>query len=220
MTARPVAFVLVVLASQALPACKPPPQPAPASVFVRVLDESKAPVGNAEIASQSEVIARTDADGRAEVSVGGREGATYLVDVRCPTGYRSPDAPLEIRHLDNGSTARPEYVTRCSRLHHKLVVNVKVTGAGGSLPVLYLGKPLTRTDDEGKARVVLEGDVLERIDLQLDTSAPAFARIHPQNPTGSFEIANVDGETTFEVSFTHDKKAAKKVVKRSGPVAM
>lgn len=152
--------------------------------------------------------------------MGGREGATYILDVRCPTGYRSPEAPLEIRRLDNGSAAPPEYVTRCNRLRHKLVVNVKVTGLPGSLPVLYLGKPLTRTDADGKARVTLEGDALERIDLKLDTSDASFAKVHPQSPTGSFEIPNVDGETTFEVKFTQDKKAPKKVVKRSGPVAM
>jgi hypothetical protein len=213
----PLAFALAVAS---LVACKPPPPPAPVTVFVRVVDESKDPVSNAEIASQSQVISRTGGDGRAEVTVGGREGATFVVDVRCPTGYRSPEVPLEIRHLDNGTAAPPEYVTRCNRLRHKLVVNVKVVGAGGSLPVLYLGKVLTKTDAEGKARVVLEGDALERIDLQLDTSDGAFAKIHPQSPTGSFEIPTLDGETAFEVKFTTDKKAPKKFVKRSGPVAM
>jgi hypothetical protein len=212
---------LVALAAIALlAACKPPPPPAPVTVFVRVLDESKEPVSNAEIASQSQVISTTNTDGRAQLTVAGREGATYLVDVRCPTGYRSPEAPLEIRHLDNGSAAPPEYVTRCNRLRHKLVVIVNATGAGGSLPVLYLGKPLTRTDADGRARVVLEGDALERIDLQLDTSDPMFAKIHPQSPTGSFEIPTRDDQTTFEVKFTTDKKVAKKAGKRSGPVQM
>jgi hypothetical protein len=214
------AMLVSVVAALALGGCKPPPAPAPVTVFVRVLDESKEPVGNAEIASQSQVISRTGGDGLAEITVAGREGATYLVDVRCPQGYRSPEAPLEIRRLDNGTAAAPEYVTRCNRLRHKLVVNVKATGAGGSLNVLYLGKPLTRTDADGRARVVLEGDALERIDLQLDTSDAAFAKVHPQSPTGSFEIPPLDGETTFEVKFTQDKKAPKRVVKRSGPVAM
>ena len=210
----------LVLATLMLAACKPPPPPAPVTVFVRVLDESKAPVRNAEIASQSQILSTTDVDGRAEITVTGREGATYLLDVRCPNGYRSPEAPLEIRRLDNGAAAPPEYVTRCNRLRHKLVVNVKATGAGGSLAVLYLGKALTRTDAEGKARVVLEGDALERIDLQLDTSDAAFAKVHPQNPTGSFQIPTRDDETTFEVKFTQDKKAPRRVGKKSGPVAM
>jgi hypothetical protein len=95
-----------------------------------------------------------------------------------------------------------------------------VTNALGSLPVLYLGKPLTRTDAEGKAKVVLEGDVLERVDLQLDTSDPAYAKMHPQSPVGSFEIPNRDDETSFEVKFTVDKAAPKKVAGPSGPKRM
>ena len=212
--------VALVVAVASLAACKPPPAPAPVTVFVRVVDESKAPVSNAEIASASQVISKTGGDGRAEVTVGGREGATYMLDVRCPNGYRSPEAPLEIRRLDNGSAAPPEYVTRCSRLRHKLVVNIQAIGAGGSLPVLYLGKVLTHTDADGKARVTLEGDVLERIDLQLDTSDASFAKIHPQSPTGSFEIPNIDGETAYEVKFTRDKKAPKRFVRASGPKQM
>ncbi len=217
MTIRPL---LPIFAALLFAACKPPPQPAPVTVFVRVLDESKEPVKNAEIASQSQVISTTNQDGRAEITVSGREGATYLVDIRCPNGYRSPQVPLEIRRLDNGAASPPEYVTHCSRLRHKLVVRVKAIGAGGPLAVLYLGKPLTRTDAEGNARVVLEGDALERIDLQLDTSDPSFAKFHPQSPIGSFEIPNRDGETTFEVKFTQDKKAPRKVVKKSGPIPM
>jgi hypothetical protein len=202
-------------------ACKPPPPPPPVPVFVRVLDEAKEAVANAEITAQSQVIAKTGADGRAEITVTGREGATFVLDVRCPAGYRSPETPLEIRRLDNGGKAAPpEYVTRCSRLRHKLVVNVKAVGAGGALPVLYLGKPLTQTDAEGRARVVLEGDALERIDLQLDTSDPMFAKVHPQSPVGSFEIRGRDDETTFEVKFTKDKAPPRKGFKKSGPKAL
>ena len=212
--------VLPVALAACLLACKPPPAPPPSVVFVRVLDEAKAPVDRAEIASASRIITTTNGEGRAEVSVTGREGATYLLDVRCPTGYRSPEAPLEVRRLDNGSSSPPEYVTHCIRLRHKLVVNVKTAGVAGGLPILYLGKKLASTDGDGKARVVLEGEVLERVDLQLDTSAPAFAKIHPQSPTGAFEIQNRDDETTFEVKFTRDAKAPPKVVKRTGPIAM
>ncbi len=204
----------------AFAACKPPPLPPPVTVFVRVLDEAKAPVGRAEIASQSQVIATTNPEGRAEITVSGREGATYFVDVRCPAGYRSPDQPLEIRRLENGAAAPPEYVTHCSRLRHTLVVNVKTKGAAAGLPVLYLGKPVARTDADGKARVVLEGEVLERIDLQIDTSDPSLAKLHPQSPTGSFEIPNLDGETSFEVAFTKDKAPKRVAGKKAGPVPL
>jgi hypothetical protein len=210
-------FVLVV-SILGLAACKPPPPPPPQTVFVKVLDEAKAPVGNAEITASSQVLSVTSPEGLAQLAVGGRTGATWYVDVHCPPGYRSPGAPLEIRRLENvGET--PEYVARCSRLRHKLMVNIKATG-GANLPVLYLGKEVARTDAAGKAQVALEGDVLERIDLQLDTSAPSYAKKHPQMPTGSFEIPNLDGETTFEVKFTEDAKPKPRAFVRKGPIAM
>lgn len=212
-TALLASLLLGTVACASLMGCKPPPPPPPVTVFVRVLDEGKAPVQNAELATQSHVLTTTNVDGRAEIVVGGREGATFFVDVRCPQGYRSPEAPLEIRRLENGSATAPEYVTKCNRLRHRLVVNVTVnagTGKVAGMPVTYLGKPLTKTDLEGKAKVVLEGDVLERVELQLDTSDPAFAKLHPQNPFGSFEIPNRDDETTFEMKFTVDKPPPKK----------
>jgi hypothetical protein len=205
---------LVVSLSIAFAACKPVPPPPPVTVFVKVVDEGKSPVEHAEIASASQVITTTNGDGRAEITVSGREGATFFVDVRCPQGYRSPEAPLEIRRLDNGAATAPEYVTKCNRLRHRLVVNVSLKAPPGSsvsgLPILYLGKPLTKTDAEGKAKVALEGDVLERVDLTIDTSDAAFAKYHPQNPVGSFEIANHDGDTTFEMKFTVDKAPPKR----------
>jgi hypothetical protein len=210
--------VLPIVAYASLVACKPPPPPPPVTVFVKVVDEAKAPVQHAEIASQSQIITTTNIDGRAEITVSGREGATFLVDVRCPQGYRSPEVPLEIRRLDNGSATAPEYVTKCNRLRHRLVVNVNLKAPNGAsvagLPVLYLGKPLTKTDAEGKAKVVLEGDVLERVDLTVDTNDASFAKYHPQNPVGSFEIPNLDGETAFEVKFTVDKPPPRKAVGR------
>lgn len=198
----------------AFAACKPVQPPPPVTVFVKVLDEAKAPVAHAEIASASQVITTTNDDGRAEITVSGFEGATFLVDVRCPQGYKSPDAPLEVRRLDNGAATAPEYVAKCNRLRHRLVVNVALKAPPGAsvsgMPVLYLGKPLTKTDAEGKAKVALDGDVFERVDLTIDTSDPSFAKYHPQNPVGTFEIPNRDDQTSFEMKFTVDKPAPKR----------
>jgi hypothetical protein len=217
---RSLVLMGVVASFGALAGCKPPPPPPPVSVFVRVVDESKLPVADAQIAANARVVAMTNPEGRAVLTVSGREGASYLVDVRCPDGYKSPEAPLEIRRLDNGATTPPEYLARCSRLRHRLVVKVKVTGVKESLPILHLGKPIARTDGEGKATVVLDGDVLDHVNLQLDTSDPTLARLHPQSPIGSFEIPNRDQETTFEVKFVAEKKAPPKVFKRPAPIPM
>lgn len=210
---RLLACLIPTVMVASLVGCRPPPPPPPKTVFVRVVDEAKAPVMNAEVAAQSQVLSVTNVEGRAEIVVGGLEGATFFIDVRCPPGYRSPEAPLEIRRLENGGATAPEYVTKCNRLRHRLVVNVTVkagTANVAGMPVTYLGKPLTRTDAEGRAKVVLEGEVLERVELSLDTSDPVFAKLHPQNPFNSFEIPNRDDETSFDMKFSVDKPPPKK----------
>ena len=209
-----LSYLALIALGCAFAACKPVQPPPPVTVFVKVVDEAKAPVEHAELASASQVITTTNGEGRAEITVRGFEGATFLVDVRCPQGYRSPEAPLEVRRLDNGSATAPEYVAKCNRLRHRLVVNLALKAPPGAsvagLPILYLGKPLTKTDAEGKAKVALDGDVFERVDLTIDTSDPSFAKYHPQNPVGTFEIPNRDDQTSFEMKFTVDKPAPKK----------
>ena len=202
-----------LLAVSGTAACSSPEAP-PARVFVRVLDESKAPIGDAEILTHSEVVTTTDKEGHAELSLTGREGASFEVEVRCPPMYRSPAAPLLIRRMITSEA--PEYVARCSRLRHTLAVTIHAIG-GSNMPILHLGKEVARTDETGTARVVIEGQVQERIDLTIDTSDPKFAKLHPQNPQASFEIKEKDDVQAFEMKFTADKPPPKRVVRRTGP---
>jgi hypothetical protein len=199
--------------------CKAPPAP-PARVLVRVLDESKAAVANAGISTGGDLIAQTDKEGRAEVTVTGKEGAVFPLEVRCPSGYRSPNAPILIRRLQapNVSDAAPEYLAKCSRLRHSLVIAVHAEG-GPNLPILHLGKEVARSDESGKAQVIIEGEVRERVELVLSTADPKLAKVHPQNPAATFEIGDQDERKSFEVKFTRDKKAPPKVVARTGPKA-
>jgi hypothetical protein len=193
--------------------CSSPPAP-PATVFIRVLDEGKAPVAGAEIVTRTEVVTTTDKDGHAEISVTGQEGASFEVEVRCPPAYRSPGAPLIVRRMM--TVAAPEYVARCSRLRHTLTVTIHTVG-GSNMPIVHLGKEVARTDETGTARVVIEGQVQERIDLTIDTTDPKFAKLHPQNPQASFGIGEKDDVQTFEMKFTADKPPPKRVVRRTGP---
>ena len=200
----------------ALLACKAPPPP-PSAIFIRAVDETKAPVKDAQILAQGQVIAQTDADGRAPMTLTGREGMTFQIEIRCPQGFRSPAKPLEVRRLENSGASAPEYVTHCERQRHTLAIDVKTTGAT-NMPVLQLGKEIAHTDDAGTAHLTIEGDVADRIDLQLDTSDPKFAKVHPQNPTGSFVIANHDDSVVFDVKFTVDKKKVWHGKPKTGPV--
>jgi hypothetical protein len=196
--------------------CKAPPAP-PSRVFVRVVDESKTSVAKAGISSGGAIIAQTNGDGLAEVSVAGKEGAVFALEVQCPNGYRSPSAPILIRRLQP-SEAAPEYLAKCSRLRHSLAIAVHADG-GPNLPILHLGKEVARSDAAGNAQVVIEGEVHERVELVLSTADPKLVKVHPQNPAATFEIGEQDETKTFEVKFTRDKKPPPKVVARSGPKA-
>jgi hypothetical protein len=210
-------FAVVGLVVPALVGCKPPPAP-PSVVTIRVEDEARAPVAGADIVAQSDVVAGTDVEGRAEVMVSGREGTTFQVEIRCPKLYRSPTEPLAIRRFVTGDASSPEYLAKCSRLRHTLVVAIHADG-GANLPVLHLGKEVARTDEVGSASVRIEGEVRERVDLQLDTSDPKYAKLHPQNPVSSFEISNRDEIQRFDVKFTRDAKPVAKVQRRAAPKA-
>ena len=212
-----VPFVGALALSAFAVGCRPPEAP-PSRVLIRVLDEAKEPIDGAEISVESEVIARTDNDGRAEVAVGGKEGETFYIEVRCPKQYRSPSSPIAIRRLENGAASSPEYVARCSRLRHTLVVAIRTEGAG-NMPIRHLGREVARTDQDGSAHVLIEGEVHEKIDLQIDTSDPKNAKLRPQNPTASFEVGNKDELKVFDMKFTQDPKPVAKVVRRSGPKA-
>jgi hypothetical protein len=205
----------LVLVAAALPlGCQSPAAP-PSRVTVRVIDESKVAVAKAGITSGGEVIAQTNDQGLAGVSVMGKDGAVFPVLVRCPNGYRSPSAPVLIRRL-RASEAAPEYLAKCTRLRHSLTVAVRAEG-GPNLPILHLGKEVARTDPSGHAQLVVEGEVRERIELVLSTADPQLVKVHPQNPAATFEIGEQDERKMFEVKFTHDRRAPAKVVARSGP---
>jgi hypothetical protein len=208
--------LLVFVATALLLGCQAPPAP-PARVVVRVLDESKAAVAKAAITTGGDVIAQTNGEGLAEVSVTGKEGAVFPLEVRCPNGYRSPSTPILVRRL-RASEAAPEYLAKCSRLRHSLVIAVHAEG-GPNLPILHLGKEVARSDASGEAQVVIEGEVHERVELVLSTADPKLVKVHPQNPAATFEIGEQDERKTFEVKFTRDKKPPPKVVARSGPKA-
>jgi hypothetical protein len=197
--------------------CSSPPA-APESVYILVLDEGKAAVPDTEIVTHGEVVTKTNADGRAELQLTGREGTSFAVEVRCPNGYRSVGPPLVIRRLMTVGSPVPEYSAHCGRLRHSVSVRIH-TENGSNMAVRHLGKEVARTDNTGIAQVVIEGMVHDRVDLTIDTSDPRWAKVHPQNPVATFEITEKDDTQAFEVKFTAPPKPVRHVAQRTGPKA-
>jgi hypothetical protein len=68
------------------------------------------------------------------------------------------------------------------------------------LPVLIDGKPVTATDDDGIAHVLLRRSRAEaKVDVALDTTGRASLK--PVNPARTYEINGRDAVVLFEQAF-------------------
>lgn len=199
----------------AAPACTP--APAPVKVSLRVTTTRGAPVTGAEILMGRAVVARSDDTGAAKVDVGGREGDSFELEIRCPSPLRSPAAPIVIRRLAIAG-GEAEHAVKCEETRRTLVVVVRADN-GPNLPILHLGKEIGRTDRSGAAHVKIEADVHERVELTLSTAGEEMAGVHPQNPVAAFEPAENDEVKELAVTFTKDAKRKPPKVAPKGPVA-
>lgn len=59
----------------------------------------------------------------------------------------------------------------------------------------------------------------ERVELLLSTADPKHAKLHPQNPSGVFEISDRDEVQILDVNFTQDPKPVVRAPPRTGPKA-
>ncbi len=219
-TLRVRAFLVFVVSLTAACTYTPPPQKM-APILVRVDGAPGERVADAEVVAGGVVVARSDDAGLARLDVRGAEGEVFDLSVRCPSGYRSPAAPIHVRRVEiAGATATPEYAVTCTRTRHELVVAVLAEN-GPNLPVLYLGKEVARTDGSGAAHVRLEMNANDHAELTIGTSDAGAdtEKLHPQNPSAVFEMHESDDVQLFAVTFTRDRKKTAPRVAPRGPIA-
>lgn len=206
----------IVIVSVGACACTPAPRPAPQPVALRVSTNRGAPVAGAEILAGDTVVGRSDAQGAVKVDIGGREGDSFELEVRCPPPLRSPEAKIVIRKLTIAG-GDPEHAVKCEETRRTLVVVVRAEN-GPNLPILHLGKEIGRTDRSGAAHIKLETDIHDRVELTLSTAGEELAHVHPQNPVAAFEPGDTDDVREFAVTFTKDAKRKPPKVVPKGPV--
>lgn len=212
----PLFFVLVVAAG--LTGCQAlePPPPPPQIINLRVYSDPGKPVANAELMFAGKKIASTDATGLGQLKLAGRDGDPFDITVVCPTGYASPDKPIQVILKRLADTSKnPEYAASCPPTVRKVVVAVRADG-GPNLPVTYLGREVARTDESGAAHVLLKLQPGEQFDLMLTTTEKQNEALRPQNPVASFAVGPKDDVFTFDQKFERD--APKRVYTR-GPAA-
>jgi hypothetical protein len=154
----------------------------------------------------------------ARVSLLGKEGEVAVLDVLCPEGFRSPENRLQIplkRFADSQHT--PEYSVVCAPKLRLVVVAIRAN-QGASLPVMYLGQPIARTDAYGAAHVALLLPPNSQFELTLATNQPEAARLRPQNPTARFVVPDRDELLALDQPFGLEKAKQKMVVKVHAPI--
>lgn len=215
-----IAVASLSLAALVGAGCEEPPPPTPFPIFVKVESDPGRPIAGAIVSRAGKELGVTGPDGRAMVKMPGVEGEIADIGVTCPEGYAAPKAPLNVRltHLAD-KTRVPEYGVACPPNVRRVVIAVRAEN-GPFLPVNYLGKPITKTDESGAAHFALEVVPGAQFSVMLDTAERKDLK--PPSPTKVFVVAQQDDILLFDQRFEVERKivVAPKVYipKALGPV--
>ena len=188
-----------------------PPRPPPVKVKVAAFGDPGQPIALAKISNGDKLLATTGPGGQAELTLDGADGEVVNALVQCPDGFKSPDAPLAIR-LSRSNGRPPTFNVSCPPTQRHVVVAVKAEN-GANLPVVYLGKIITHTDDSGAAHFAIAAAPGEQFQVTLDTSGKEGEKLSPLSPTKPFTVGNADEIFVFDQKFAREKKKVAKVQK-------
>lgn len=186
----------------------------PFDILIKVESDPGTPVGGASVSHSGKVVSSTGLDGKAKLSLPGKEGDELDFNVECPADFLSPTKPVNVYlHRMADKTKLAEYSAVCPPSTRKLVVSVRAEN-GPNLPVLYLGKPVARTDASGTAHILLKMRPGDQFELQFDTSEKGNELLRPKMPTGTFAMREHDDLQSFDQKFFLEKQ---KTVFHAGP---
>ncbi len=197
--------------------CSVQAKPRPYDCVVLVTSDPGQALPGVELTRDGARVGVTTEHG-ARLALLGKEGEVAVLDVRCPEGFRAPEQPLQIplkRFADTQHT--PEYSVVCAPKLRLVVVAIRADH-GASLPVMYLGQPVARTDASGAAHVALRLPPNSQFELTLATTQPEAARLRPQNPTARFVVPDGDELLALDQPFSFEKAKPKGVAKVRAPV--
>lgn len=186
--------------------------------FRGVTDDGDALAGVA-FRTGDRLLGITNGSGTLGVSLKAPEGQTLPVTVTCPGGFASPDTvpPLRLTHsrlvAEQSADRSPlSFLATCTRETRDVVVLVHADH-GDTLPVLVDGRPVTITDANGVAHVLVDfGRDVRSFEVRLDTSERRDLK--PANPSRTFELTGRDAIVLFEQPMT---SAPKLVVRKVQP---
>jgi hypothetical protein len=186
--------------------CSGPPPPEAFRIAVKVESDPTKPIANAVLSWANRPVGTTGADGRAILKVPGVEGEIVDITVTCPDGFQSPPRPLGVRLARFADKSKvPEYAVACVRPMRRVVVVVRAEN-GPNLPVVYLDRPVTRTDASGAASIALEVAPGAQFTVGLDTGDRMD--IKPSHPSKRFNVSTRDDVFLFDQRFDVEKRPA------------
>ncbi len=196
--------------------CAPKEAPVPRfAVALRAATEEGLPLAGVTFSIGKQGLGATGENGQLHLALPGIEGSSVAVTAACPEGFEAPATfptlrLTKTRSLEGHAPQAIPFEVRCRKKFVDVVVVVKAE-RGARLPVLVDDKPVTTTDDDGLAHVLLRRSRSDgTLQVSLDTTArPA---LKPLNPARTFETHNQDGIVLFEQSFTTVRQAAPRVV--------
>jgi hypothetical protein len=199
---RRVLLLLPLLAVGA--GCTEAHKPEPFTISVRVEGDPGRPVVGANMARANRILGTSNAEGRATLQIAGAEGEITDVTVTCPEGFQPPSKPLSIRLTRLAEKSKvPEYGIQCPPSMRRVVVAVRAEN-GPNLPVMYLDRPVTRTDSSGAASFALEVPPGAQFTVALNTLERKD--IKPISPSKLFVVSAQDDVFLFDQKFDVEKK--------------
>lgn len=192
--------------------CEPTATTATFAVNIRAESDPGKAVAEVEIKHGGKVLGRTDQQGLLRLSLQGRPGEAYQLDVKCPDGHASPHKPIAVVLRPLASAQVPTYQAECRPLVRSLVVAVKAEN-GPNIPLMYQGREIARTDTEGAAHALLRVPPEQHVTLVLDTSSPEHVALRPHSPELNLTMPGRDEMVVFEHKFAV-KSAPRKKVRR------
>jgi hypothetical protein len=183
----------------ALTSCSVKPEPAaPFEVLITVTSDPGHPLPGAVIMKGGKEGPSTGQDGKASVKIGGQEGESVDLMVKCPADYVSPIHPISVLLRRNTGTKLPEYEANCPPAIRHMVIAVRADN-GANLPVKMLGRTIGYTDANGAFTYALPLRPGDGVELMLDTSGNPL--ISPQNPSTMLTMKAFDDVMTFDQKF-------------------
>jgi hypothetical protein len=189
---------------------------APFEIIVNVTSDPGHPLPGAIIMKAGKEGPVTGADGKVSVKIGGQEGESVDLLVKCPADYVSSTKPITVLLRRNAGTKLAEYEASCPPAMRHMVVAIRADN-GFNLPVTLLGKVVGYTDGAGAFTYALPLHPGDGVEIMLDTSGNPL--LSPKSPSQLLTMKPYDDVVTFDQKF--QVAEVKKVYKaRARPVAI